>query len=299
VDTGTGASAGPRGILRDVARLWHLARLSWVKVAGLVAAFTAAAVAVALLTRPTYRAEVLLAPLDRDAAGLGGLIGQFGGLADMAGINLPRQNKRAASVATLKSRALTEAFITDNDLLPVLFPSEWDAQRKRWKSDDLEDQPTAWDAFKLMDGKIRSVQEDRRSGLIVLAIEWRDAKQCAQWANELVARANRKLQTDAIDEGERTIRFYNKELEAQSTLELRQLLYRLIEAETKEMALARARDDYAFQVIDPAVVPRKRIRPNRRLIVAAGFLLGCVASLGMLLLQASAGPAVNAPRGNR
>ena len=46
--------------------------------------------------------------------------------------------------------------------------------------------------------------------------------------------------------------------------------------------LANVREEYAFKIIDPAVVPDMRSKPQRRKIVILGLLLGVV--FGSLLV---------------
>lgn len=250
-------------------------------------AFLIGSVALALLLPPVYRAETLLVPNKDQSTALTGMMGQLGGLADLAGISIPGDNNRATYIATLRSRELTEQFIREANLLPILFPNQWDAAHDAWKDTDPEDQPTTWEAVRLFDRKIRFVDEDRRTGLVTLAIEWRDPKQAADWTNELVRRCNAALRSRALADGRKTLDFVSKELERTSQLEVRQLLFRLIEAETKKIALAVTRDDYAFQVVDHATAPSRRERPNRLLIVAVGVTLGLVTSLGILFIRSS------------
>jgi uncharacterized protein involved in exopolysaccharide biosynthesis len=64
-------------------------------------------------------------------------------------------------------------------------------------------------------------------------------------------------------------------------------MYNLIENQTKSLMLANARDEYAFVVVDPAVPPEKRVRPQRALIVAVGLLLGFALSLVVVFVRES------------
>src|SRR5262245_61440538 len=105
----------------------------WLVVA-LTAACAVASVAIVLMMPSWYRAEVLLVRKDERSATLG-LAGQLAGLTSLAGINLGPTDD-AEAVATLGSRDFTREFIEDNDLLPVLFASQWDPSAKSWRSSD-------------------------------------------------------------------------------------------------------------------------------------------------------------------
>ena len=244
---------------------------------------TAAATAAAFLMTPIYRAEVLLAPVSEQGSQgrLSALAGQLGGLASLAGIDIGGAGaSEDEAIATLRSRALIEQFIKDEELLPVLFHEKWDDERGRWKVDDPEKIPTLWDAVTLFSEQIRSVFENKRTGLVTLRIEWTDPHQAARWANLLVERVNAKLRERAIEQARRSIDYLNRELEKTTIVELRQAIYRLIEGQINKIMLANVRDEYAFKVIDPAVVPEKHIRPKRRQMLIIGLVLGLI--LGVL-----------------
>lgn len=261
----------------DLRKLWQAVVEHRALVAAITSVATAIAVAVALLLTPIFRAEVLLAPVANDSkAGLGGLASQFGDLAGLVGINLGGSgaDPTQEAVATLKSRVLTEAFIKDENLLPVLFENDWDADKKKWKHDNPDDIPTLWKAYELFDRDLRTISVDKKTGLVTLAIEWRDPEQAAAWANELVARVNRQRQLEAIEEAENSIGYLREQLGRTNAVEVQQAIYRLIETQTKAIMVAKARKDYAFKIIDPAVPPEKKTKPKRAIIALFGFAAG-------------------------
>ena len=54
---------------------------------------------------------------------------------------------------------------------------------------------------------------------------------------------------------------------------MRAVLYNLLESEKQKAMLANVNEDFALEVIDPAVIP-VRDKPKRKLIVALGGLSG-------------------------
>lgn len=251
---------------------------------------TAIALAIAFLLTPIYRAEVLLAPATSEkSGGLSALAGQFGDLAALAGISIGGNDRTQEAIATLKSRALTEAFIKENNLLPVLFEDDWDTEKGAWKEQDAEDIPTFWQAYEVFNEEIRTVSLDKKSGLVTLAIEWKDAALAAAWANDLVKRVNRERQLEDIREAESSIDYLQKQLIKTSVTEVEQAIYRLIEGQTKSIMVAQARKEYAFKVIDPAVPPEREIKPKRTVILALGFVLGLVISIFVVLSRNALG----------
>lgn len=258
--------------------LWRVISRSKGLIASAIAITTTVSVAVAFLMQPVYRTEILLAAVEenRDPGGLGLLAQQFGGAATLAGMDLSAGGRKSESVAVLKSRKFTQAFVNDNNLMPVLFADDWNESTEEWKAPKPEDRPTIEDAYKLFDEEIRFVRIDRDTGLVTLSIEWKDRQLAAHWANSLVAGINEHLRSRAISEAQTSLVFLKKELDKTSILGLQQGLFRLIEDEVKSEMLANVREQYAFRVIDPAVVPDADDfqRPKRAFIVAIGFLLG-------------------------
>ena len=59
----------------------------------------------------------------------------------------------------------------------------------------------------------------------------------------------------------------------------------VIEGHTQTKTLANVRQQYAFKVIDPAVVPENRISPNRRLITLLGFVIGAMIGIFHAILR--------------
>ena len=55
---------------------------------------------------------------------------------------------------------------------------------------------------------------------------------------------------------------------------MRAVLYNLLESEKQKAMLANVNEDFALEVIDPAVAPETREKPKRKLIVALGGVCG-------------------------
>jgi uncharacterized protein involved in exopolysaccharide biosynthesis len=246
--------------------------------------FGLTAAVVSLVTPPTYRAEVLLAPV-RGAEAIGGLsapVGQVGGLASFSGLSLGGDDQTAEAVAVLRSRSLTEHFVRERNLLPILFSEAWDSEKKVWREPAIT--PSMGDALLLFDNRIRSVRRDLQTGLVTLRIDWRDRDQAALWANELVAMANETLRVRAIEEADRSLEYLGDQLRQTSNVELRSALATLMQNQLQTRVFASVRQDFAFRVIDPAVPPDpdKRVSPQRTVMTLAGFFGGLVLCMTIL-----------------
>jgi uncharacterized protein involved in exopolysaccharide biosynthesis len=210
-----------------------------------------------------------------------GDLGQLGGLASLAGINIGGAGgkKSDSALEYLRSRIFTAGFIERHSLMPLLFAKRWDAARNQWR--DPSDAPTLAEGVARFSKKVRQISEDRRTGIVTVDIVWTDRAAAAQWANWLIAEADRALRERAIAEQGRSIEYLKSEAAQTSTVEIGTAISKLMETELKNAMLARTRDAYAFKVIDPAVVPdvKDRDSPNKPLIIAFGAGLGLAAGL--------------------
>ncbi len=254
--------------------------------------FAALAAMAAFVVPNKYEATILLSPVSETSSGsagteLGAALGsQLGGLAAMVGITSKENQAQAIAIATLQSEVVTEGYIRQENLLPILFWRKWDSTRNRWKSDNPEKTPTLWKGDLYFKKNVRSVEENTKSGLVAMTITWRDPRLAAKWANGLVNMTNDYLRSKAIAESERNIAYLNNQVAKTNVVELRQAIYMLMENQIEREMLARGNEEYAFKVVDPAVPPEKRSSPLPTVWVGSAALGGLLLSCLIVLLRA-------------
>jgi uncharacterized protein involved in exopolysaccharide biosynthesis len=266
-----------------------LRKWKWPILALVVVVTTAATVAAYILPKK-YVATVLVSPIsDTSNSGLLGslssLTSQLSGLASLAGIQQSSDLQKAESVAALQSEALTEQYIRQNNLLPILYRSKWDAQRNRWTETDPSKIPTLWKANQLFKKKIRTVFTDSKSGLTTLTITWTDAATAATWANDLVKVANEYRRNKAIRESERNIAYLTTEAAKTDVVGVKQAIYGVLQSEIGKVMFARGNDEYAFKVIDPAFPPETVSSPRPLYWALIGFAGSFGLSLAFAFLR--------------
>lgn len=230
-----------------------------------------------------YTATTTLAAATTGAEGsrfgaLAAAASQLGGLASLAGLSSPAEQQKWESLAVLQSEDLTERFIQQNNLLPVLYSKAWDASRGRWRVADPRKIPTLWQANRYFKGKIRNVTVDNRTGLITLSITWTNAAQAAAWANQLVRMTNDFLRAKAIARSERSIAYLNQEAARTTVLEARHAIYEVLESEIDRAMLARGTEEYAFKILDPAFAPEKPSSLGTLVLAFVAFVLASLVS---------------------
>lgn len=242
----------------------------------------------AFLQRDRFIATVVISPVSQNSGigRLGGLASQFGGLASLAGISLGGDSNKAEAVAMLQSQVLTARYVEANNLLPILFDRLWDPASKTWKVSNAADKPTLWKATQLFKN-IRSVTEDRRTGLITMTVEWTDAQLCAQWANGLVKMTNDILRQKAIEESDRHIDYLNQQAGRTDLAQIRTAIYSVLESEIKNVMLAKGPGDFALRVVDPAVAPERRSSPKHLLWILGGAFAGLFFSVVIVFVRST------------
>ena len=87
-----------------------------------------------------------------------------------------------------------------------------------------------------------------------------------------------------IAEARSSIEYLKKQIDETSLAGLQNVIFNLIEDQTRIMVLAETSDEYFFKTIDPAVRPEEKYRPFRTLIVlVAAFLAGVLAVFWVIL----------------
>lgn len=263
----------------------------------------------------TYTANVVLSPAaEAGQSGLSSIAGRLGGLASLAGVSVGGGNGVDVSILgmeTLVSRAFLTEFIKRHELVvPLMATKGWDSNSQSWEIDpDLYNEksrewvrkvatpkapkPSDWEVFKEFRQAI-DITQDKKTQIITLSVESLSPMHAKLWAEKLVLDLNDYLRQKDVAQAERSIDYLKRQLESTSVAQMHAILYQLIEEQTKTIMLASVRDGYAFQVIDPAVVPEDKTGPRRSLIVIVAVFSGLIlAVLGILTRESLIKPAHN------
>jgi len=264
----------------DLVEIWDAIWSAKLLVAGLTGAAVLVGVAYALLATEWFRSEVVMVSADRKSAPAS--LGQLGGLASLAGINLGSAGS-PEPVAVLKSKEFAEAFIVDMGLVPILLKAEIDAGVE----------PDVRKAVKIFDEEVRSVTEDKKTGTVILSMQWTDPSVAADWANAYVVKLNERLRGQALTEAQRNVAFLQREIASTEVVQLRQSLGTVLESEMQKLLLARGSESFVFKVVDRATPPLRRSAPNRPVVVLIAVFFGIFSSLAYIFARRVFSASVN------
>lgn len=240
--------------------------------------------AYAFLADPWYRAEVVMIPTHQDfGQGVASQLSQLGGVVGLAGLGIGLDSE-AEPIAVLQSNRFLRDFLEDQNLLPILFYKKWDDRKKAWNVAP-ENIPDYRDGVEYFNKNLRRVYVDRKTGIVRLTVEWRDARTAAEWANEMASRLNAQMRARALADAERNVAFLRKELASTDVVSLQQSVGRLLESELQKTMLARGNEEFAFRVVDPADTPKKKVRPRRLVLIGISLLLGALLGCSLAVMR--------------
>ncbi|OSM05304.1 hypothetical protein [Magnetofaba australis] len=184
----------------------------------------------------------------------------------------------------LNSRTYLQDLVKRRNLLPDLFPERWDPVNETWKGGP-ENAPTVEEGAAKFRGRVRL--SAGLPGVGLLSVTWYDREVAARWANMMVEELNYSLRTKKINDSERRVKYLLKLIETIPYVELQQSMMKMYETEIKDTIMLRTKPDFAFEVIDPALVPPEgsHISPRPDAKMKTGAVGGL--SVGVILAVAS------------
>jgi len=244
-----------------------------------VVLFVASSAAVSFVIPKKYKSEITLSlasPAFENASKK-----NFSGIASLVGIGgIAQSDSSTIYMAKLKSRFIKQQFIESNSLLPLLYSDNWDKSEKSWISDSV---PKMWEAVRFFDKEVLNIRTDKETGLVSLSITWYDAEIAKQWADAFVVLANATLKKEFDEKKGKNLEFLKEQLTNTSNVAVRNSLNSLIEEELKKAMLSHGSDEFAFNTIDPAVIPSKPFYPKKVIFILIGLILGIIVGAGLAL----------------
>lgn len=253
-----------------------------------------------------YKAEALLAPVEQESkGGLSALAGQFGGLASLAGVSLGAGagvDKTQMAIEVMRSRQFTNTFINKHKILPDLMASKsWDRASNSITYDEslyLENTgewvrkiqlpytsvPSKQEAYKKFREAV-SINIDKETGMVTVSASHISPFVANNWVNLLIKEINEAMKQRDVVEANKSRKFLTNQIQETKIADIRAILYKLIEDQTKTIMFANVRDEYVFKTIDPAIIPEESFKPNRILIVIMSIMIAGMLSILYVLIR--------------
>jgi uncharacterized protein involved in exopolysaccharide biosynthesis len=280
--------------------LWAAKKL----ILGITSVFAVVSVIYALSLPNQYKASALLAPAQQQSGGLSGALGDLGGLAALAGVNIGGGDGGEAQIAQeiIRSWGFLAKFVEENDLAVEVFAADgWSKEKNQLSIDndlyDIEENlwvrnppsgktanPTSWELYEEFLEKV-SISTDKKTGLISLTVEYFSPYIAKQWVEQLVVSINHHMQQRKLQMVNTNIEYLEAQIQKTSIAGMREVFYTIIEEQVKSKMLAEASPEYVFVTVSPAMVPEEKSQPKRALICILGVLLGGMLSVAFVLIR--------------
>jgi uncharacterized protein involved in exopolysaccharide biosynthesis len=298
----------------DEIDLLELARVIWKGkklIIGIVVFFTVAVLIASLFMTNIYTAKAVIKPVspEKGSARLSSLAAQFGGLASMAGIAMPGAASSTELVSLLKSNVLKKQVIEKYNLLPVLFPQKWDAEKKVWKKQESggfslnpmvllsnlvpknesapkKDPaiPDTWDGIRALD-KIVNVNYNLKEDIITITVNFRDPEMAAAIGNHYLIALNEHISSEAKRMAVVNKEYLEKQLKETNDSLVQQKIYTLIAEKIETMMMAEVKEGFAFKTLDPPMAPDQKSKPKRAQMVVVAFIASLFLSIFIVFFR--------------
>jgi uncharacterized protein involved in exopolysaccharide biosynthesis len=282
--------------------LWRVIQKRQKLIARIVVGTVLTTIIISLLMTNIYQAKAVITPVSPKEGARGGslsaLAQQFGGLAGIAGVALPGGSTASEIIAQLESNILREKVIVRNNLLPILFYKDWDAEKKDWKrgiklnplyyvkkltesvfpdakkvKKNEDDIPEIWDGIRMLDKDIVNVKNDIKDNTITITAEFHDPTMAAKIVEYFLVELTDHMSGEAKRVASTNKQYLEGELGKTADPLLKQKIYELIAQQLETSMTAEVKENFAFKVIDPPKAPDKKVKPKRALMVIVSAVI--------------------------
>jgi len=257
---------------------------------------------VSLFMKNIYESKALITPVTPKESSSTGVLAtltqQFGALPGMLGPPTAGGTSAAELVNLLKSNIVREKMIDKNNLLPVLFPEQWDAEKKAWKKGGISLNPLVWvskaikwvmpqgqkvrkkddDVPDIMDGlraleDIITVKNNLKENTITITVDYPDPEMSAKMVAFLLDALNENMTGESRRVAKINKDYLEDQINKNSDPFIKQKIYFLIAQQIETMMMAEVKENFAFKVLDPPMVPDKKIKPKRTVMVLLSLVV--------------------------
>lgn len=236
----------------------------------------------------------------------GKMSGQLGSLAALAGVNiggLAGDDKTDLGIEIIVSREFVSQFIKKHNLLVPLMAAErldmttgqllldpqmYDEKSKTWVREvepPFQAEPSEQEAHKAFLESF-SVSKDKIKNLVFISFEHVSPEFAKNVVNWIVQDVNEYMRQADIQDARKSIEFLNKEADVAAVVEVKNVIYTLLEDRLKTLMIANVRQEYVFKFIEKAVSPQEKSGPKRALMLIMIYLGALFIACSFVIVRA-------------
>lgn len=252
-----------------------------------------------------YKSSALLSPVNQQNI-LNNTMRSYGGLATLAGINIPTQSNGSNSIKAI-DKVNSLSFFADNILPNIFLPNlmavkSWDSftntiyydvsiyneSTKEWIKNSQYSTtqiPTVQESFNVFKKKHLEISEDNNTGFITISVKHQSPHIAKNWADLIVREVNYFFRAKDKVEANAAIEYLNIQIAQTSFTEIKEAIAQLLQQKTQLLTLIEVSDFYVFEYIDPPAVMESKSEPNRSLMCILSALLGITLGILTVLIR--------------
>ena len=288
----------------DLRELFHVLWGRIFYIGAITSIFSLISIMYALMLPNIFQSQATMMPMEEDA-GMQGMLGQYSGMASLAGISLPSESgsKAQEAIARIKSfEFFSNYFLPQIKLENLMAVKKWNqasntliydasvfnSESSQWVrkvSPPKSSIPSSQEAYKRYQ-TIMSIAEDKKTSFITLSVEHESPFVAQQWVEIIMGQIDQVMRDQDRQTAKKSIEYLNTLAPTVNYEEIKQALSSLQQEQMKRLMMVEANDNYIFKVLDSPIVPEVKVKPKRSIIVILGSILGAMLSvLGVLVLH--------------
>ena len=286
----------------DLRELFHVLWDKIFYIGAITSIFSLISIIVALMLPNIYQSQAVMMPMEANQ-GMSGMLGQYSGMASLAGISLPSESgsKAQEAIARIQSfEFFSNSFLPHIKLENLMAVKKWNqasntltydasafnsesGQWVRKVKPPTSTIPSSQKAYKQYQA-IMSVSEDKKTSFVTLSVEHKSPVIAQQWVEIMMDQIDQVMRDQDRQTALQSIAYLNSLAPTVNYEEIKKALASLQQEQMKRLMMVEANENYVFKVLDSPIVPEMKVKPKRSLIVILGTMLGMMLSvLGVLV----------------
>ena len=288
----------------DLRELFHVLWDKIFYIGAITSIFSLISIIYALMLPNIYQSQAVMMPMEANE-GMSGMLGQYSGLASLAGVSLPSKStsKAEEAIARIKSfEFFSNYFLPQIKLENLMAVKKWNpasntliysesafnsesSQGLPKVSPPKSSIPSSQEAYKKYQA-IMNIAADKKTSFITLSVEHESPFVAQQWVKIIMDQIDQVMRDQDRQTAKKSIEYLNNLGPSVNYEEIKQALFSLQQEQMKRLMMIEANDNYIFKVLDSPIVPEQKLKPGRRLLVILGSMLGMMFSvLGVLVFH--------------
>ena len=288
----------------DLRELFHVLWDKIFYIGAITSIFSLISIIYALMLPNIYQSQAVMMPMEANQ-GMSGMLGQYSGMASLAGISLPSESgsKAQEAIARIQSfEFFSNSFLPHIKLENLMAVKKWNqasntltydasafnsesGQWVRKVKPPTSTIPSSQKAYEQYQA-IMSVSEDKKTSFVTLSVEHESPVIAQQWVEIMMDQIDQVMRDQDRQTALQSIAYLNSLAPTVNYEEISKALASLQQEQMKRLMMVEANENYIFKVLDSPIVPEMKVKPKRSLIVILGTILGMMLSvLGVLVLH--------------